>query len=295
MSDNDTILVIVDPRARHHAALAKGALLAKKFQARMDLLSWGAAGQGAHTLEMEITGKLHSLARFLRANGLDVSAQAIPLDHLCVELSERLKGARFVIKDAVQTTRMQPTGLTAIDSELTRVCSAPLLLSKPKLWPELPLICAAIDPEQRDQPWPSLSDAVMAEGRTLARRLEGQLHVLHTHVPPKSRVPLRSADPFEPVKSSGELAADHYVAGLRMFVTRLAGNVFIMGATAGAEFPEEISDTTVDTLSKQIPCDLLLVKVAQAKNAVRCSDYSAAIKMPASHARAERSATRPSM
>lgn len=240
MSHTDTILVIVDPTARHHAALAKGALLAKKYQTRMDLLSWGAAGQGARTLEREISGKLRNLASFLRANGLDVSTEALPADLLKTALLERLKGARFVIKDATQAGRLQSSVLPAIDSELTRVCPAPLLLSKPKLWPELPLICAAIDPEQ---PGLSLSDAVMTEGKTLANRLEGQLHVLRTHAP-----------------------ADQCVSGLRMFVTRLAGNVFVMGATPRAKGAEESSDTTVDSVLQQIPCDLLVVKAAQATN-----------------------------
>jgi universal stress protein E len=253
MSANPTILVIVDPQARHHAALAKGALLARKFQARMDLLSWGGAGQGARSLEMEISGKLRSLARFLRANGFDVSTEAIPEDVLNAALADRLKSARFVIKDAVQ--RLQPPALTAINSELTRACPAPLLLSKPKLWPELPLICAAVDPEQS---WPSLSDAVMEEGRILANRLAGQLHVLHTHAPQASVVSIRNTDPLEAAKPLKERAADHYVAGLRTFVTRLAGNVFVVAGGQG-----EIADTTVDNLLQQIPCDLLVVKAAQ--------------------------------
>jgi universal stress protein E len=240
MIHNDTILVIVDPKARHHAALAKGALLAKKYRTRMELLSWGAAGQGARTLEREISGKLRNLAGFLRANGLDVRTEALPADLLCAALDERLKSARFVIKDATHAAGLQSSVLPAIDSELTRVCPAPLLLSKPKLWPELPLICAVVDPEQ---PGLALSDAVMTEGKTLADRLEGQLHVLHTHA-----------------------AADDCVSGLRMFVTRLAGNVFVMGAAPRAKGTEEGADTTVDNVLKLIPCDLLVVKAAQATN-----------------------------
>lgn len=265
MSHSDTILVIVDPQARHHAALAKGALLAKKYQTRMELLSWGSAGQGARTLEIEISGKLRKLAGFLRANGLEVSTEALPADLFNDALAERMKdhSARFVIKDSMQATGSQPTR-HAIDSELMRACPVPLLLSKPKLWPELPMICAAIDPEHRGRPWTSLSDAVVEEGKILAKRLEGQLHVLHTPAPPTSVLLMRSTDPQETIKSPEKLAADHYVARLRILVTRLAGNVFVVGATASAEFPGETSDTTVDDLLKQIPCDLLVVKAGQA-------------------------------
>lgn len=255
MSHNDTILVIVDPKARHHAAIAKGALLAKKYQARMDLLSWGSAG-----LETEVSAKLRNLTRFLRANGLDVSTEVVPEDLIDAALAERLHGARLVIKDAAQTTRLQRPALTAIDSELARVCAAPLLLSKPKLWPELPLICAAVDPGQREQPWPSLSDAVMEEGKILANRLDGQLHVLHTHAPSGSMDPLEAVEPWK------ERAADQYVAGLRMFVTRLAGNVFVMGSTPRKWEPGEVADMAVANLLQQIPCDLLVVKAAQATN-----------------------------
>lgn len=247
MNHSDTILVIVDPAARHHAALAKGALLAKRYEARMELFGWDPVDLRACGPRSESSIKLQSLARSLRANGLDVGTEIVPLESLNVALAERLKDhrARFVIKDVPQATTAEPAELTAMDWELTRASTVPLLLSKPRLWPELPHICVAIDP---DQPSASLGDVVM-EGKVLASRLEGELHMLHGPAPPTVVVSGRGGH-LEAVKLSKELATDRYVAELRTSVLDMTGNVLVMGA--GQQHSA--------VLIRQSPCDVLLVK-----------------------------------
>lgn len=254
MSHGDTILVIIDPAARHHAALAKGALLAKRYRARMDLFGWEAVGTGACATESKFALKLQSLAHSLRANGLVVDTQLVPVESLDWALAERLKDdrARFVIKDVLQAGSAEPAELTAIDWALTRACHAPLLLSKPRLWPELPHICVAIDPDRQDQPWASSGDAVM-EGTLLARRLDGELHLVYGHAPPGFVLSGQGGD-LEAVKLSKEQATDHYVAQLRTSVLRMPGSVVVM--SAGQQHR--------GVLLRRSPCDVLLVRKAQA-------------------------------
>lgn len=167
MKASDTILVIVDIQARHHAGLAKAALLAEKYRTRMDLLACSA-------------GSLESLARPLRERGLEVTTATVVAETVHAALARRLRGqcARFVIKDVVRTAASQRTGLTRDDWELVQVCPVPLLLSKPTLWPELPKVCAAIEPVRDDGGLVPADESVMEQGALLARHLAGQFRVV---------------------------------------------------------------------------------------------------------------------
>ena len=82
------ILVIVDPAASHHPAVVKGALLAEKFGARLELFACNAelhplkqvangAPQSTFSLATELKGLLETLAVPLRARGLEVTTDAI--------------------------------------------------------------------------------------------------------------------------------------------------------------------------------------------------------------------------
>jgi universal stress protein E len=175
MKPSDTILVIVDVQARHHAGLAKAALLAQKYRTRMDLLARlrGTAGG------LERPSSLESLARPLRERGLEVTTATVRAETLEVALAQRLRGprARFVIKDVVRTASSQRIAVTHDDWERVRVCPVPLLLSKPTLWPELPKVCAAIDPARDDGGLVPADESVVEQGALLARNLTGQFRV----------------------------------------------------------------------------------------------------------------------
>lgn len=232
MIRNDAVLVIVDPSARHHAGLAKAALLASKFEARVDLFaSSGSAPAGPSRLAdenrrvAETSAILQTLARPLRDRGLDVTTQVVHAGSLNCVLAEHLNSSctRFVIKDVHQDAISGKAALTPNDWELAHACPASLLLSKSTLWPALPRICAAIDSKHGQESLAPRERVIMEQGALLTARLGGELDVLHACAQVLARV-----------------------------VGQLATSIVVMGAVSH------------NPLLNQLPCDVLLVKAQRA-------------------------------
>lgn len=280
MSSTDTILVVVDPRAKHHAALAKGALLAQKLQARIDLFASSNSAQTAFVLP--------SFAKPLRDLGLEVTTQAADGDAFRVALAERLKHTRpkLVIKD------VQPrASLTDSDWQLMRSCPVALLLSKPTLWPERPQICAAIDPGYSHRAHVALDHIVLEQGSALATQLGGELHVLHAYLPPAFVVTM-PADDCRTLEYSHELVIAQCHARLRSLktiasgygvpasqvhvtigpvcdavsslVSELKASIVVMSAVSRSDLRRDVIGSTAEALLKQIRCDVLVVKAPEA-------------------------------
>lgn len=232
MIRNDAVLVIVDPSARHHAGLAKAALLARKFETRVDLFAASCPPQAGparladeNRRVAEDSAILQTLARPLRDRGLDVTTQVVHPGSLNSALAAHLSGSstRFVIKDVHQDAVSGKAALTPNDWELAHSCPVSLLLSKSKLWPALPRICAAIDSRHGQESLAALERVIMEQGAVLASRLDGELDVLHACAQVLTRV-----------------------------VGQLATSIVVMGAVSH------------NPLLNQLPCDVLVVKAHRA-------------------------------
>jgi len=191
------ILVIVDPTARQHPAVDKGALLAEKLSARLELYACETkAARHARladhlrespqaSFETSLTQMLESLAAPLRARGLDVTTEAASADPLHTALLERVKHtcAELVIKDTHHHVLARRTFLTNTDWELIRGCPVALLLVQPAPWSAAFRICAAVDPGH-DNDKPMLLDrCILDHAAALARHLDGELHAIHVYLP----------------------------------------------------------------------------------------------------------------
>lgn len=291
MSSTDTILVIVNARARHQAGLAKGAVLAQMFGARLALFAWSDASQASGPLApmSEVAIGLEELARPLRDSGLEVATAAVFSDSFNASLAHQLQGrnTRFVIKDVVASTLSRQAELTHTDWQLARACPVPLLLSKSKLWSEQPLICAAIDPWHEDDRFESSDGLIMAQGAMLAERVRGQLHVLHAYIPPTFVI--ASPGPAERAIELAQglmsapanarlrelrsftfgyqlpVAQVHLLIGpareaLSGYTAQLGADVVVMGAVSRAALRREVIGGTAEGLLKRIGCDVLVVK-----------------------------------
>jgi universal stress protein E len=286
MSSTNAIVVIVDPSAKHQAGLAKGALLAQKLGARVDLF---AILRGAETSSM-----LQSLARPLRDCGLEVTTQAARDDFPSSTLAEHVKHtrAKLVIKDVHQHAVTRRASLSHSDWELIRSCPVALLLSKPTLWPERPQICVSIDPEHGGPTRASLDDNVMEHGVMLAGQLDGDLHVLDAHIPPSYVVTVPAGDDFRALEYSHELLIAqchaklrslktlassygvqashvHMAIGpvcdaLRSLASELKASVVVMGAVSRTARRRDALGSTAEALLEQISCDVLVIKATEA-------------------------------
>ncbi|HEY0682833.1 MAG TPA: universal stress protein [Steroidobacter sp.] len=191
------ILVIVDPTASEHPSVTKAALLAEKFDARLELfvcdtkaareirLLSHVRAHPAAPLHVNIKGMLESLAMPLRARGIDVTTECVCADPLHVGLIDRTRhtSADLVVKDTHHHSLAQRTFLTNTDWLLIRGCPAPLLLTKGRPWAATPRIVAAVDPGHVNDKPEILDHWIVEHASLLAQRLHGELHVTHVYLP----------------------------------------------------------------------------------------------------------------
>lgn len=191
------ILVIVDPTASEHPAIIKAALLAAKFNARIELFvcdtkSAREARLAAHVrtrprepFPVNIKAWLEALADPLRRRGLDVTTECAHADALHIGLIDhtRRSSADLVVKDTHHHSLAQRTFLTNTDWQLIRGCPAPLLLTKNTTWASVPRIVAAVDPGHVNDEPEMLDHWILEHASLLAQRLVGELHAIHVYLP----------------------------------------------------------------------------------------------------------------
>lgn len=69
------------------------------------------------------------------------------------------------------------------DWYLSRGCPVPLLLTKSKIWSQSPIIMPAVDATHVNDGASALDELILSCAASLAARLHGDLHVVHTFVP----------------------------------------------------------------------------------------------------------------
>jgi universal stress protein E len=191
------ILVIVDPTAQTHPAVARGALLAEKFTARLELFACETRGSRearllAHARKdaqapfvVDLKSMLETLAAPLRAQGIDVTTETDRGDPLHDMLLDRVRRttAELVVKDTHHHTLAQRTFLTNTDWHLIRRCAVPLLLVKPGAWAAAPKVLAAIDPGHANDKPAALDHCILQHASAFAKKLQGDLHAVHAYIP----------------------------------------------------------------------------------------------------------------
>lgn len=197
MRDIKQILVIVDPTGSEHPAIGNAALLAEKFNARLELFVCDTkaareARLASHVrtspgapVPVNIKGMLESLAAPLRTRGLDVTTECVCAEPLHVGLIDRTRHtkANLVVKDTHHHSLARRTFLTNTDWQLIRGCPAPLLLTKGRPWAVTPRIVAAVDPGHVNDKPETLDRRIVEHASLFAQRLQGELHVAHVYLP----------------------------------------------------------------------------------------------------------------
>ena len=197
MADISNILVIVDPTANAHPAIAKAALLASRCNARMELyvcettrsreerhaahLASGSDDDFVRSVHVLLDG----LAQQFRKQGTDVCIETDFGEPLHAKLLDRTQrtSADLVIKDTHHHSLAQRIFLTNTDWHLIRDCPVPLLLTRPKAWRQSPLIAAAVDPGHVNDKPELLDRQILDWAQLLVHDLSGTLHLLHAYLP----------------------------------------------------------------------------------------------------------------
>jgi universal stress protein E len=197
MGEVHKILVIVDPTAAEQPAVEKGAALAQRFNARLELFACETkesramryaahlANGGNAAFVSHVRTFVEALAVPLRSRGIDVAVEATSGDPLHTKLLERVQGSQadLVVKDTHHHSLAKRTFITNTDWHLIRGCAAPLLFTKPKPWAGSPVIAAAVDPGHVNDKPVVLDHRILEWAQTLERRLSGRLDVVHAYLP----------------------------------------------------------------------------------------------------------------
>jgi universal stress protein E len=302
MNPINNILVIVDPTAEQHAAVGKGALLARQLGARLELYvcetkasrdvraAAHAVRQGDRPFPVNLKAFLEDLAGTIREHGVDVTTEVDSGDPLHVALIERARRttAGLVVKDTHHHSFAQRTFLTNTDWELIRACPVPLLLTKPGAWASAPQVCAAVDPGHANDKPALLDNHIVDHAALLARRLGGELHLLHVYLPVAIMAATAAGSPPLAITVSPEelareaqqkraqlqdLVAEYRVptanvhlevggpaAVLPRAVDEMRADIVAMGAISRSGLKRIFIGSTAEDVLEHLPCDALIVK-----------------------------------
>ena len=197
MSEVKSILVVVDPTVEQQPALEKGATLARRYGASLELfacdtrlsrevrLAKHIASGSTQPFDIDLKPTLEALAAQARARGIKVTIATLfaePLHAAVLEHAQSM-GADLVVKDTHHHPLFKRTLITNTDWHLIRGCRVPLLLTRPAAWREQPVLVAAVDPLHADDKPAVLDQLILQWSRDLAQRLEGIVHIAHAYLP----------------------------------------------------------------------------------------------------------------
>jgi universal stress protein E len=294
---NKTILVVVDPGASEHPAVARAASLAEHMSAGLELFICDydpniAAGRVStvwidqpareHLLSI-LQQKLETLAEPLRERGLDV-ATSTSWDHPLVDGIIRKVAASkpwIVVKDTHHHNVLKRTILSNTDWGLIRDCPAPLYLVKPSDTVANPNIYAAVDPTHLHDKPAQLDRGIVDIAQLLADGLQGTLHVVHSYAYPAAlAVPEAApvAELAEAVEEEHRRAFTEFLASYPIptdnthllqglphetlpELTEGGGvDLIVMGAISRSGLDRVFVGNTAERVLDRLSCDLLIVK-----------------------------------
>jgi universal stress protein E len=195
----DRILAVVDPTAAAQPALDKATLLARRFDATLELFicDFDPALSGKPLAE---TGRVRELRdefvaermEFLEERADELRSEGIATEthvhwdnpvHRGIVRRVEESSPDLVVKDTHYHSAIRRTLFTNTDWNLIRTCPVPLLLAKPTEWGETPHIVAALDPEHLGDKPAALDHDILGYAELLARRLDGEVHAVHAFFP----------------------------------------------------------------------------------------------------------------
>lgn len=287
------ILVVVDPSARGpQSAAEKATYLARCIDASVELLICDTESarrdDNTHLSNIQLLDSLDSLAAPMRAHGLDVTVRLICGNSLHESLLKFFDGsnADVIVKDTHHHSFARRTFLGNTDWHLAQGRGAPLLLTKKRAWGQPPVIAAAVDPDRATESTTALNRQILNCAASLAGRLTGDLHVIHTYFPaalavvargtrsmtPESMVGVQVENEFQ-IRQIEQLANTFGVPPERLHVemgvpeecltnsaTKYRTDVMVMGASSHGRWHRLIIGSTASTVLESLPCDILVVR-----------------------------------
>jgi universal stress protein E len=282
MQPVSSILVVVDRSPAAADALAKGILLARKLEARVDLFMCDAergfalsqayvptgVEEARHTCVADTRRYLEALKQAAAAPDVPISIDAAcesPLYETIVRKVMR-EHHDVVIKNATHMRGQYPVRFDITDWQLMRTCPATLILTRGRAWSKPPRFAAAIDVSVAESA--GLAHGILTTAQVLADCAGGELDVVYAE-------PIELGDQEREQGSrtlrdlvgqmSGTTPGVHILAGnpeasLPGFTKRRGYDALLLGAlTHQAGYTAQVG-TLTSRLVEAVDSDFILVK-----------------------------------
>jgi hypothetical protein len=274
-----SILVLADRSSETQSALQKASVLARHFQAQIELFACDTDHAWAVGLERQSPAArkvlddclaesyryLHALRSSIPAADLRISTSAACAAALPEGVAQRVRDWRpdLVIKNLHDGFQL-PRAPQALDLQLIRAARVPMLWIRGRAWRPVPRITVALDLASEDR---VLTRSVLDAAECLALGCHGELSVVHCvdpHRQASGRPPTLSAAAEATRKWLGlaldrvELSAADPVATFGAGGSHAGMDVLVMGGVQTAAW-EQGRPTTTESLLTVLDHDVLLV------------------------------------
>jgi len=299
MNSIRTILVIIDPTVLHDHVIDKAKLLAHRTKAKVELF-----------INCQVIGKESSYYRLDKRTASNESAQSgsdelqelliselrnefssleIPVNiDLCLEknlpqsILDKVDEIQpdIVLKSTHRHNLLRQTLITNTDWQLIRMCSVPLLLTKPYGWYENGRVVAAVDPLHNSSEQTNLDDSLIAAAEYISELVGQQPGVFHAYYYPEygSQNSEQNSPQSRDMKRRHnrkmyELLSRHNVdpefvkiangdtkIEMMHYLEKIRANVLIIGALARNKLERIVVGSTAEKILDDVPCDLMIMK-----------------------------------
>lgn len=304
MNKPDSVLAVIEPDINPQDVIDRAAWLADLHGCALELLLCDAdvsalgdtifVSNEARDIAARIRAAqeemIDELAQPARQRDIDVRTSILdkrPIAEGVVYIALD-RNPRFVVKGTQYHSNAERTIFVDTDWQLIRGCPFPLWLVKPRQMASKPYIIAAVDPTHESDKLASLDQLIIDQGKNIADRSGGELHLLHTYQP-LTGIGAAATKTFKPIK----LAIDELTERLRQehrekldvlaaandidakhrhqlpgrtrdvlpYVARERNaDVVVMGAMARSALTRKIIGSTAEKLLDLLPCDILIVR-----------------------------------
>jgi universal stress protein E len=277
-----SILVVAEGEPEDAGALAKAAILARHFGARIELFRCEAELEYSLRHAYESSGADHARRHALNAArdylaalrsraGLD--AGGVGIDVCCdtplyqgALRKMRTSHPDLVVKNASHGSADGRFAPDANDWQLIPTCPVPLLLTSDRPWGLLPRLAAVVDVSSQDMP--RLPQAILRTCRFFAQACQGELDLLYCE-PPGTELEI-AANHSTALRALGKefgIDADHVhllsgdpARALPLFARAHNYNVVALGALTHERSYTPLVGTLTHRFINMVDCDVLLVK-----------------------------------
>jgi len=279
-----SILVVIDRQGRAHDVLARAVMLARHFDARLELFLCDAEPAyalrhlyDARGAEQAQGACLADARRYLESLAGAFVAQDVPLsiDAACESplyegiVRKVLRSSPDLVMKCVGGAGASEPGppkrarLEANDWQLVRACPVPLLLVRGSPWQARPRIAAAVDVSGRESL--ELTRSILRAAQCIARGCAGDLDILYgerePEMPPKAqRVLTGLARDFGVSDERVHVVHGEPLETLPRLAAEGAYDVLALGALSHRRALAAMVGTLTGRLLDTVDCDFLLVK-----------------------------------